>query len=291
MSISQFKAGLGTIPQILMGLALLINSGCLSESASEAYLPFAEVPFETVPAGNFTWSSFNQIQSIDYDYAIQRFEVTNGQFADYLRLAWAAGEIAINDTAVVGSFTGDERWPEGEYEYFDLHADGNRISFTGSDFQVQHGFADHPVVEVTWFGAAAFAEFYQLRLPTNREWEKAARGSTGLPYPWGMELDGRYANFGNSGDPFDNGTTPIGFFDGRKSLSFQTLNSPSAFNAYDMVGNVWEWIGDYAGTSVYKPIRGGSWSNSAYLLKTTYYSLHFPYESSGTIGFRLAKDM
>lgn len=274
---------------VLLGLATC--NGPTDSANNDDYLSISETPFDSVGAGSFTWGNYNETKSIDYTFLIQRFEVTNGQYADFLNLMLENDQIDINDTSVTGSYEGDERWAAGEYEFLDLNADACRIYYSNSQFQVKSGFCNHPVVEETWFGAKALADYYLMRLPTNEEWEKAARSNNTYYFTWGNDLDGRRANYIDSGDPYDNGTTPVGFYNGEKHKGFQTTDSPGPYGSYDLVGNAWEWIEDYAGTSIYKPIRGGSWNNNSTFVRTTYYSLHMPTESTATFGFRLVKDL
>jgi len=272
-------------------LSMLMHNACTSDStAEEKYLSIYDTPFDTVSAGTFYWSVYNHVRSIDYSFLIQRFEVSNGQYAEFLNLALEVGLINVSDTSVTGQYDGDERWTTGEYEYLDLNSENCRIYYSNNQFQAKSGFLHHPVVEVTWFGAKALADYYLMRLPTNEEWEKAARSNNTYYFTWGNDLDYRRANYIDSGDPFDNGTTPFGFFNGEKHSGFQTIDSPGPFGTYDLVGNVWEWIEDYAGTSIYKPIRGGSWNNDTTFVRTTYYSLHVPIESTATFGFRLVRE-
>jgi formylglycine-generating enzyme required for sulfatase activity len=141
---------------------------------------------------------------------------------------------------------------------------------------VRDGYEDHPAVGITWAGAVALTNLLSFvegrvpaydvtgqlwnhasdgyRLPTEAEWEYAARGSTTRLLPWGSELSGRVANYYRSFDPFEDvnepfdgaggPTTPAGFFDGSSSAGFQTGSSASPFGILDMVGNIWEWCWD-----------------------------------------------
>ncbi len=124
--------------------------------------------------------------------------------------------------------------------------------------------ADHPVTDVSWHQAKAYAEWAGGRLPTEAEWEKAARGTDGRIYPWGHAApSATLLNFNNNvGD-----TTPVGSY----------LDGASPYGALDMAGNVWEWVGDWydsgyyassPGTNPtgpssgqYKVLRGGAFDN------------------------------
>ena len=229
-------------------------------------------PFEwcDVPAGDYTYGDPPQTLNIDYDFQIMKNEVTNTQYVTYLEEALDNGDITVTTSTVQGYYTGDEHWSAGTYEFLDLDDSDGRIAWTGSEFTIVSGYEDHPVVEVSWFGAWAFGEHYGIRLPTEHEWEKSARGNTGWDYPWGNSIDGSRANYVNSGDPFDNGTTPVGYYNGQNYGGFQTTDSPSPYGAYDMAGNVWDWTHSFYGGSypTYRVVRGGSWYDDTDYLRS-----------------------
>jgi len=198
---------------------------------------------------------------------MMKYKVTNAQYAEFLINAYENGDVWINGNYIEAFITEDGNWNPGESEYklYTLGApEGNfnygRISWNGTTFIVTEGYGNHPVVHVTWYGAFKFANYNDMRLPTQHEWEKAARGDTGYDFPWGNILDGSRANYAGSGDPWDIGTTPVGFYNGQNYEEFQTTDSPSPYGVYDMVGGGgWEWT-NYEG---FYPdniaVRGGSW--------------------------------
>ena len=136
-----------------------------------------------VPAGEFYFGQHEDIESTDA-YEIMVTDVTVSQYADFLNAAQADGSVKIVDGEVVGYYPGDvfrgvkheEEIKAGDWLFIPLDDPSQRIEFDGSTFSAQPGYENHPMTMVSWFGAWGYCEYYDYRLPTEMEWEKAARG-------------------------------------------------------------------------------------------------------------------
>lgn len=227
----------------------------------------------TIPAGEFLSGQNNEPVTIGYDYGIMTTDVTVQQYADFLTSARLDQAIKIEGEEILGYYPGDEfhgvkheeKIDAGDWLYILLDDPSQKIEFTSKvTFGAKEGYENHPMTSVTWFGARGYCEYYGWRLPTELEWEKAARGTDGRPFPWGDDIALNNANFYSSRDPFEDmgsfgsRTSPVGFYNGKTYEGYATLDSASPYGLYDMAGNVWQWTGDVYEGQHYRYLRGGS---------------------------------
>ena len=309
----------------LLILTLLLITACAQASVSAITPPYVDTGIDPdtwvlVPAGEFPHGQHDHMTQVDYDYEIMVTDVTNAQYANYLNDALAAGAISTGEVeveagettwtkkGVFGFYPGDpfdgykheEEIRAGDKLYLPLQEDGLRLTFDGSTFASIPEYANHPMTMVTWFGANAYCNFKGTRLPTEIEWEKAARGTAiveehGLPYPWGTHIEGNNANYYSSFDLFEKmfgklgNTTPVGLYNGQTYAGYATLDSASPYGAYDMVGNVWHWMGDDYPDQHYRTMRGGSFYSYEVDLRVWKNNSAGPQHYGPAIGFRCAR--
>ena len=212
-------------------------------------------------------------------FAIMRHEVTNKQFAAFVAESGHVTDPERGKKAYVWT----DKWrlvPGAQWRY--PHGPESTIANTTS----------HPVMQISARDADAFCGHYGLRLPSEDEWEYAARGLDGRRYPWGSEAPragaNRRANFGtvaccapDEADGYKR-TAPVG--------SYPAGRSP--FGLFDMAGNVWEWTSSrFPGRPEHRVLRGGGWGNNPYCLRTAYRHGNPPDISLDMVGFRCAGDV
>lgn len=256
-----------------------------------------------VPAGEFHHGQFDDIAFTDA-YKIMVTDVTTQQYADFLNAALADGYVKLEGGQIVGFYPGDEfrgvkheeRIEAGNWIFIPLNDPSQRVKFQEGHFIAQEGYENHPMTMVSWFGAWGYCGYFDYRLPTEMEWEKAARGSDERPFPWGDEIKRENANFYASRDPFEDmlsfgsRTNPVGFYNGGNYDGYQTLDSASPYGLYDMAGNVWQWTDDIYEGMHYRFMRGGSKDTYEMDLRIWVRNNATPTYYSPGVGFRCAED-
>ncbi len=183
-----------------------------------------------------------------------------------------------------GGYRNEDLWTEGGY---------GQLKEPGH-WRRQLRYSNRPVVEVSWNEAAAYCKWAKGRLPTEAEWECAARcGRGGVRYPWGDEKpDEHRANYLETGS---RSTTPVGLYP----------EGATPNGIHDLAGNVWEWVqdwwGDYSGTQAVNPkgpdtgdgrvLRGGAWLSLAWYLRVSYRLRYQPGYRDGNLGFRCVREV
>lgn len=214
-------------------------------------------------------------------FYVGKYPVTNQQYADFLN---EYGSTKVKQ----GEYKGESMIEEHEWG----------VKQEKETWSSQEGYEDHPVVKVSWYGAHEFAKYYGFRLPTEAEWEYAARGgikSNGYKYAGSDNVEEVAWYFENAGD---------------KTHSVRELN-PNELGIYDMSGNIWEWCADWYDENYYKNspennpqggeiddfseeyrvLRGGSWYDvGVNLTRVSTRSYNYPDRKNYLCGFRVVKN-
>ncbi len=228
---------------------------------------------------------------------IDKYEVTNAQYAKFLN-AYGKNVDAVG------------------HELLMINSGYCLIKKVRNTYKPNAGYEDHPVIEVTWYGAATYAQFYGKRLPTEAEWEKAARGGlAGKRYPWGdSKPDGSNVNFADKNTNFHGSDITIN--DGYERTAPVGSYQPNGYGLYDMAGNVYEWCADEVDKNYYSKspknnpkgpgvpimfknddftnldksslcvLRGGSWRFNPYNLRCADRDYLVPTRTFNYVGFR-----
>ena len=260
-------------------LLLLISFGVSAAEPEELIL---------IAAGTFTMGSDTRaadekpMHKVYLDaYYISTYEVTNAAYYEFWKHqleTTASGETAKHTPEDFAHLPHIGAWPERAAQ-----------------------FPNYPVVGVSWHDASAYAAWKGMRLPTEAEWEKAARGYTNRTWPWGNAME-PYANTAANDDGYENRLAPVGSFPKGKSY----------YGAMDMAGNVWEWTADWYSdvyywqssqaatkrpkqnppgpeTGSWRVIRGGSYIDTIARCSTTFRFYLYPNLKTSFVGFRVAK--
>jgi formylglycine-generating enzyme required for sulfatase activity len=243
--------------------------GSTQEQVDQAFASCQEQTNNQCPTGIFDDEMPQHQVTLDA-YQIMRYEVTNRQYAQCVKNGTCQG---------------------GGLEYQD---DAGNILNRLND----EAYANHPVVTVSWFQAETYCQWIGARLPTEAEWEKAARGPStgsgdGRTYPWGENIDCSLANYWGKDGGCVGDTTPVG--------SYPVGVSP--YGVYDMAGNVWEWTSDwydiYPGgdrstfteVETYRVLRGGAWDYSGNDVRSVNRDNGAPGLINDNVGFRCARSL
>jgi formylglycine-generating enzyme required for sulfatase activity len=278
-------------------LAALLYTAPASKTVDDGYGELVYVPAGSFTMGNNAGDGQSRelpVHKVELDsFYIGKYEVTNAQYKRF------RDDAAYDDPKL---------WPDGkpmpkdQIPYW-TQANNHGGGTPGSD--------NYPVISVNWDGATAYCNWLsaktgkKYRLPTEAEWEKAARGTDHRRFPWGNSIDRSLANYVGSQN-FDT-VREVGFYDGSQRGEVKTQSNASPYGAFDMAGNVMEWCQDWYSrdyyqispaknpkgppTGAYRVVRGGSFFFESADLRTTARSAAWPsLQAFRMLGFRVARE-
>lgn len=285
--------------------------------------PTVRVPAGAFVMGDVTSPCAGPARDVELtrDFRLGRHEVTNAEYLAALRWAYEKGLVTADSTGVYDRLDGSDK------KLLDLGSQFCEIRFDGSGFTLRsspsefaakaypEGYdpADHPVKEVSWYGAASYCDWLSLsedlprvydhtswrctdgdpyavegyRLPTEAEWERAARWPEGRPYPWG---DAAPSPDRVNANLIRGWTSPVESYDA------------NPLGLFDLAGNVWEWCGDWRycqkdsepavdptgpATGSSRVRKGGSWRHFPEELRSAGSRGGYEYNTYAYVGFRL----
>jgi iron(II)-dependent oxidoreductase len=213
-----------------------------------------------ISAGEFIYGEEGRKEIIENPYEIDIYPVTNVQYEKF-----------IQDKG----YSNNEYWsPVGI-----LWRDKGKIVLPDYWYNKDFNDPEQPVVGVSFYEAEAYGKWSGKRLPTEKEWEKAARGESGRVYPWGDKFDKDKCNSKASGI---GKTTRVTVYPG----------GVSPYGCHDMSGNVWEWCRDlYSEDGSFRVLRGGSWFNIAAGCRASFRYSCVPARRVVYVGFRLSRSL
>ena len=260
-----------------------------------------DIVFVDIPSGTFQMGdSFDEGGSSELpvhtvtlsSFKMSKYEITNQQYCDYLNSAYPA-QLKVVDGYVYAS-SDDTNSTRYCITTTSSSQTTCRIVWNSINFSVSQGYEDHPMTYVSRYGAEAYCDYYGYSLPTEAQWEYAARGGlAGARYPWGDNIDFSLANYAES----IGATTPVGSY----------AAGANNYGLYDMAGNVLEWCSDRYSSSYYssspstnptgpttgnyRVLRGGSFSSIANRCRVANRSSYSWYYIHYAFGFRVCLDL
>lgn len=279
-----------TLPPHATASMTVVSSITLTPTTAS---PADGMPLVYVPAGEFRMGNevdAKPIHEVYLDaYWIDMTEVTNAMYAIFVQATGYRTVAEQNGKTWVKLFIspGSNELSSGELSGADWrHPQGPDSSIVGLE--------NHPVVQVAWKDALAYCNWAGRRLPTEAQWEKAARGTLGWSFPWGnTDPVAEIAN-GISDEDGYLYTAPVGSYP----------LGVSAYGAYDLAGNVEEWVSDWVETHYYyaspyvnptgpnssvfnvRSVRGGGWASDLYWITSSHRGEADPEFSTNALGFR-----